>query len=464
MSINYLFSVGYIISAVLFIVGIKLLKNPPTARKGNFLSMAGMVIAVLSTLFLEHFINFYWILGCCTLGLLIGLVVAYKIKMTDVPQLIAFFNGLGGLASMLIAISAYLMLQDKGGTITLLLFISLTTIIGALTFSGSMVAFLKLAALIPQVSINFGAAHKLVNIILLLYVIIATLILSWSGLSPTMTFVILSIVLISLLIGTLLVLPIGGADMPVVISLFNSYSGIAVCLAGFVLLNIILIVSGALVGASGLILTRLMCKAMNRSLKNVLFGGFSVTRGTKSQASDSALTTHPINIEDSFTLLEAAQNVVIVPGYGMAVAQAQHLVKGLADAMQQNGATVKFAIHPVAGRMPGHMNVLLAEANVPYEQLLGLEEINPLMPAVDLCVIIGANDVTNPAAKDEPSGPLYGMPIIEAYRARTVLILKRSDAFGYAGVRNDLFYQENTRMLYGDAKASLTAVLAAFKS
>jgi len=445
---------SYILAAALFIIGLKMLSSAETARKGNLLSAVGMLLAIIATL-LTKGLDLRLILLGGAIGTIIGVFFARTVAMTQMPEMVALLNGFGGLASLLVGTSAYL-LGSTFDTLTIITII-LSILIGGVTFSGSVIAWSKLNGRIPSRPILFHG-QQIINAGLLLLVCAAGLSLM---LSPTENnLIIISLIAFSLILGITSVIPIGGADMPVVISLLNSYSGLAACASGFVVKNNILIVAGALVGASGIILTQIMCKAMNRSLKNVLFSGF----GTATTSSDSAHgEARSVSASDAYIMLEAARSVVFVPGYGLAVAQAQHILYELTKLLENNGAEVRFAIHPVAGRMPGHMNVLLAEANVPYDQLYEMDEVNRLMDTVDVCVIIGANDVVNPAAIHDAKSPIYGMPIIEAHRAKTVFILKRSMASGFAGIPNPLFYKKNSRMLFGDAKASLQSLVGEFK-
>jgi NAD(P) transhydrogenase subunit beta len=389
--------------------------------------------------------------------------------MTAMPEMVALFNGFGGISSLLLAWAEYhrffIYSKYQDGNelpIFIAIVISLSTFIGGITFTGSVVAFGKLSGKITQKAVVFNGQHLINAGILSASVIAAALFC----INPTTGFgytLMIIIVLIALGFGITSTLPIGGADMPVVISLLNSYSGLAACAAGFVISNNILIVAGALVGASGIILTNIMCKAMNRSLANVLFSGFGSTAATQAGTGPQG-EVRPASAEDVYYILEAADSVAFVPGYGLAVAQAQHVVKELGDLLEANDTEVSYAIHPVAGRMPGHMNVLLAEANVPYDQLVEMDDINPRMDTVDVCVVIGANDVVNPAALDDESSPIYGMPIIETHRAKTVIVLKRSMNPGFAGIQNALFFAENARMYFGDAKSSIQALVAEFKN
>ena len=452
---NYI-DILYIVSAVLFIIGLKMLGSQATARRGNLISAIGMLVAIVATLLYKG-ISFEWILIAMAGGAAIGAWAAQAVKMTAMPEMVGLFNGLGGVASLLVGWAEY---QKTPESAPFTLFsIFLAVLIGAVTFSGSMIAYAKLSEKMSGKPILYVGQKPLNGLLLLVTVVLG----GWFVANPLEAYpVFLVIIGLSLLLGVLLVIPIGGADMPVVISLLNSYSGLAACAAGFVILNKVLIVAGCLVGASGIILTQIMCKAMNRSLSNVLFGGLGASAGKasdKAQGEVKALTA-----QDAFYILEAARSVIFVPGYGMAVAQAQHVVRELGNLLEGNGAEVKYAIHPVAGRMPGHMNVLLAEADVPYEQLVEMEPANSVMPTVDVAIVIGANDVVNPAARTDEGSPIYGMPIINVDEARTVFVLKRSMASGFAGVENPLFFLDNTRMLFGDAKATVQALVNEFKA
>lgn len=454
MHLDFSINIAYILAAVFFVMGLKMLSSPDSARQGNMVSAFGMLVAVAATL-LTRGLSFQWITLGIGLGVLVGILVARLIAMTAMPEMVALLNGFGGIASLLVAWAVYHQNGLFGVMTTTTLFLSV--VIGGVTFTGSLVAWGKLSGKINGKPILFKG-QKIINILTLVS-ILATgvwLIFSFNG-YPVFLF----IIILSFILGILSVIPIGGADMPVVISLLNSYSGLAACAAGFVIQNNILIVAGSLVGASGIILTQIMCKAMNRSLSNVLFSGF----GSRSLSLKSAIQGEPkpISIEDAYFILEAAKTVIIVPGYGLAVARAQHVLKELGELLENNGCEIKYAIHPVAGRMPGHMNVLLAEANISYDQLAEMEEINPKMSHADVCIVLGANDVVNPSAIHDSSSPIYGMPIIEAHKAKTVFILKRSMAAGFAGIPNQLFYYENTRMLFGDAKASLQGLISEFK-
>ena len=448
----------YVISAALFIFGLKMLSSPATARRGNLLSATGMLLAIVATL-LASGLSFIWIIIGMLIGTGIGLYAAFKVEMTEMPEMVALFNGFGGISSLLLAWGAFH--QDPHMTVFISLVTFLSAFIGGVTFTGSMVAFGKLSGKISQKAVVFNGQH-IINAAILATAVGAAVFFSMTPASGMGYTLFVLIVLVALGFGITSTLPIGGADMPVVISLLNSYSGLAACAACFVVSNNILIVAGALVGASGIILTNIMCKAMNRSLANVLFSGFGST--VQSADGDGPQgEIRPASAEDVYYILEAADSVAFVPGYGLAVAQAQHVTRELGDLLEENDTEVSYAIHPVAGRMPGHMNVLLAEANVPYDQLVEMDDINPRMDSVDVCVVIGANDVVNPAAIEDESSPIYGMPIIETFNAKTVIVLKRSMNPGFAGIQNALFFRENTRMYFGDAKASIQALVAEFK-
>jgi len=456
MTLDIIINLIYIVAAILFIFGLKMLSSPATARRGNFISAIGMFLAVVTTLFVQEVVEFQWIVVGFVIGAIIGAFAARLVAMTQMPEMVALFNGFGGIASLLVGWEAYHSnpLADEM-TITT---IFLSILIGGVTFSGSFIAFAKLAEVIGGKPTLFKG-QKIVNALLFLAILAAGVlfIIDPAGSAN----LVISLIVLSLILGVMVVIPIGGADMPVVISLLNSYSGMAACTAGFVIQNNILIVAGALVGASGIILTNIMCKAMNRSLANVLFSGFGAT--TQSTGGAQQGEVKPIVADDAYLILEAAGSVAFVPGYGLAVAQAQHVVRELGDLLEANGTEVYYAIHPVAGRMPGHMNVLLAEANVPYDKLYEMDDINPIMNTIDVAVVIGANDVVNPAARHDESSPIYGMPIINVDQAKTVFVLKRSMAAGFAGIQNELFFAPNTRMLFGDAKESISAIVAEFK-
>ena len=442
---------SYVVAAVLFIYGLKDLSSPATARRGNLISAIGMLLAVVGGLLDQGIVEYQWIILGIVLGTVIGGAAARMVHMTAMPEMVALFNGFGGLASLFIGWAA---LGTDSSTLTLVTII-LSILIGGVTFTGSMIAYGKLSEKIGSGAVLFSG-QQVVNSFIVLGILAGSVMFC---LEPANHIWLYLVIALSLVFGVMAVIPIGGADMPVVISLLNSYSGLAACAAGFAVNNNILIVAGALVGASGIILTQIMCKAMNRSLSNVLFSGFG---SGKVETTKVEGEIKPISVEDAFYVLEAATTVAIIPGYGMAVAQAQHVVKELAVLLEKNGAEVSFGIHPVAGRMPGHMNVLLAEADVPYDQLLEMDEINPRMEQVDVAIVIGANDVVNPAARENEGSPIYGMPVINVDQARTVFVLKRSMASGFAGIENPLFYKDNTRMLFGDAKESIAGLVREF--
>lgn len=453
---SHVIELFYIVAAILFVFGIKMLGSADSARRGNRLSAAGMLLAIVVAM-LQSGLDYRWITLGLVVGALIGGIAARRVAMTEMPEMVAIFNGLGGIASLLVGWAEFQRNPDVHWSILLAVVIAI--IIGGITFTGSLVAYGKLSGKVPTRPLMFGG-QRIVNGGLL----IACLTVGGLFCARGQYEMLIAVIVISLILGIMAVIPIGGGDMPVVISLLNSYSGLAACAAGFVIFNNVLIVAGALVGASGLILTAIMCKAMNRSLANVLFSGFgSASSSSSGGGSETTGEVRPVTADDAYYLLEAASSVLIVPGYGMAVAQAQHVVRELGDLLEANNCEVRYAIHPVAGRMPGHMNVLLAEANVPYEQLAEPGDVNPRMESVDVCMVIGANDVVNPAARDDESSPIYGMPIIDVDRARTVIVLKRSMSSGFAGIANPLFFCQNTRMLFGDAKASVGALVAEFK-
>ena len=445
----------YIVASILFISGIKMLGKEDTAVKGNFLSALAMFIAVSVTV--VDVVNPVVLISGIALGAIIGSTIALKVKMTSIPEMVALFNGFGGLATFLIAWSEFNSIPDN---LFQYILVMTTLYIGGVTFTGSLVAYAKLAEKIKiaktSIITKFFTTIFYISLAFLLYSVFVT-----PAIVPTFNFFTILLVL-TLLGGIGFVLPIGGGDMPVVISLLNSFSGIAAAFAGLLLLNNVLIVAGSLVGASGLILTVIMAKAMNRSISNILFVGYASSSSSSSSTEEQGEVS-PISVSDAYLILESASSVLIIPGYGMAVAQAQHVVRELGELLEGNGTEVKYGIHPVAGRMPGHMNVLLAEANVPYDVLAEPDDVNPTMDAVDVAVVIGANDVVNPSATEEPGSPIYGMPIIEAHNAKTVFVLKRSMSSGFAGVQNPLFFKQNTRMLFGDAKDSIGGLVSEFK-
>jgi len=469
MDAETIVNLSYIVAAILFIFGIKMLGKADTAKRGNLLSAVGMLLAVIVTL-LSKGLDFKLVIGGLALGGAIGFVTAKRVQMTGMPELVALFNGFGGLASLLVGWAEYHRAACPEGLVEQVLSADVTSftaavtvlaiLIGGITFTGSMYAWGKLSGKLGGRALTFPG-QKAFNALLALGIIVAGVIFSISPTAEIAYTLIVVVIVLSLLLGIFAVMPIGGGDMPVVISLLNACSGLAACAAGFVINNNVLVVAGCLVGASGLILTVIMCKAMNRSLTNVLFSGFGATAQASSGESTGELK--PISAEDAYYILEAAKNVIIIPGYGMAVAQAQHAVKELGALLEENDCEVRFAIHPVAGRMPGHMNVLLAEADVPYEQLAEMDDVNPTIEMVDVAIVIGANDVVNPAAGNDESSPIYGMPIIEAHKAKTTFCLKRGKGTGFSGLENQLFTAPNTRMLYGDAKATVTSMVTQFK-
>ena len=452
-----LINVAYIIAAILFIMGIKMLGSASTAVRGNRISSLGMLLAVVVTL-LRSGLDYQFIILGLIVGGIIGLIAAKRVKMTGMPELVALFNGFGGMASLLVGWSEFEKSLEFNWFLYLVVCIAI--LIGGITFSGSIIAYLKLSGKIGGSAIVFPL-QKIINLLIMAGAIFVGLLLVLNAnIINNNSILVWILIALALLVGVLGVIPIGGGDMPVVIALLNSFSGLGAAAAGFVITNTVLVVAGCLVGASGLILSIIMCKAMNRSLANVLFGGF----GSKDNANSSEVEGEmkPLTVEDSYYVLEAAQNVVFVPGYGMAVAQAQHVVKELSEILEKNGAEVRHAVHPVAGRMPGHMNVLLAEADVPYEQLCEMEEVNSIMPIVDVAIVIGANDVVNPAAIEDENSPIYGMPIINAHQAKSVFVLKRGQGAGYSGIINTLFFRENCRMIYGDAKSTISSIVSQF--
>lgn len=462
----------YLVAVILFILGMKRMTKVRTARSGNLYSSLAMLLAVIATLIQVNIdgkgIEYKFIIIGILAGTVIGVVAAVKVQMTSMPEMVALFNGVGGAASTLVALSYYWDWGTSGAEPLLIadtITIVLSVMIGNIAFTGSLVAYGKLQGFVSGRPLVFPGSHFL-N--LLLFFGTATLAVFYVQNHANFSVAIcwlLGLVAITALLGILLVTPIGGADMPVVISLLNSYSGVAAAATGFVLKNQMLIVAGSLVGAAGLILTQIMCKAMNRSLTNVLFGGFGTAdSGGSARESSGYTNVKDCTAEEAATIFEDATSVIIVPGYGLAVAQAQHTVRELAEILEKRGAKVTYAIHPVAGRMPGHMNVLLAEANVPYEQLIEMEQINSEFKNTDVVLILGANDVVNPAALKDQSSPIYGMPILNAFEARTVLVVKRSLGSGFAGIVNDLFNYDNTMMIFGDAKKVLTSIVTEMKS
>jgi NAD(P) transhydrogenase subunit beta len=463
--------ITYLVSSIFFIFGIKFLGSPKTARKGNLFAAIGMFMAIAATLVDQQVLTFEWIIIGALVGSAIGVLLAVKTPMTGMPQMVGVLNGFGGGASTLVALSEYFKLNpnypvDQGLFFNLPIdtgvAIILSILIGGVTFTGSMIAFGKLQGIVTGKVVKYPLQHPF-NLLLIIFVLAAGVYVLFN---PSLIMIVLLITLVSLVLGVLLVLPIGGADMPVAISLLNSYSGLAGSMTGFVLGNNELIIAGALVGASGIILTRIMCKAMNRSLLNVVMGGWA-SAGTEGPAADSKThkgTAKSIDSEELAMLLDSVSSVIIVPGYGMAVGQAQHAVRDLMNVLEKKGINVRFAIHPVAGRMPGHMNVLLAEAQVPYDKLLAMEDINDDFPNTDVVIVIGANDVVNPAARHDQSSPIYGMPILNVDYAKTVVINKRSMNVGYAGIDNELFFYPNALMYFGDSKEAMSKLVSEIKA
>ena len=447
-----LINIVYVISAVLFIFGLKLLGNPATARKGNMLSGLAMLVAIIVTLMDQSIVSYGWIIVSILAGSAVGVYVSKKVEMTGMPELVSLFNGVGSLAIAAVAIAAMVASELSSGIASISV---IALIIGSVTFSGSLVAWGKLSERVSGKPIVFNK-QAIANYGLITATILFS---SLYVLNPSSSFFIFAVIVLALAIGVMVVLPIGGADMPVVISLLNSYSGLAACAAGFALENNLLIVAGALVGASGIILTNIMCKAMNRSLINVLTSGFQEVVTNEIVVEGEI---KPISAEDAFYVFEASQSILVIPGYGMAVAQAQHAMKELQELLEKNDAEVVYGIHPVAGRMPGHMNVLLAEADVSYDLLLEMDEVNPRMENFDIAIVIGANDVVNPAARELEGSPIYGMPVINADLAKNVFVIKRSMSSGFAGVDNPLFFKDNTRMIFGDAKEVINNIVRQF--
>jgi H+-translocating NAD(P) transhydrogenase subunit beta len=454
---------SYLVAAIFFVIGLKRLSHPETAKGGNLWAAAGMLLAMITTLVLHKngqgegipLANAILIIIVISIGTVIGAVIARRVKMTAMPQLVSFYNATGGAASALVALMEYENPENSSTLVTLL-----GLVIGSIAFSGSMIAYGKLDGKVRDI---FSPVMKYVNMIMLALVIGITTYMMVADMDASQKLIfIYSLFGISLLYGVLFVMPIGGADMPVVISLLNSFTGIAAAMAGFIYRNQAMILGGIFVGSAGLILTLLMCKAMNRSLLNVIVGAFG--GGAAAKGDKEVGTIKEISISDASILLSYTQKVVIIPGYGLAAAQAQHICSELDNLLTSKGVEVKYAIHPVAGRMPGHMNVLLAEADVPYEKLVEMDDINPDMPNTDVAIVIGANDVVNPAALDDPSSPIYGMPIIKAHEAKNIIVMKRGMGKGYAAIENYLFYNDKTRMLFGNAKESLQKLVTEIKS
>lgn len=462
---EYVFQIVYILAAILIIVGLKRLSSPVTARQGNQIAAVGVTLALVMTLLNREIIDFTWIVVGIIIGAVVGYVMATRVQMTAMPQMVALFNGMGGGAAALVAGSEFLHRRqlNQPEDFAVLVTTLLGLIIGSLSIAGSVIAFGKLQGLISGRPITYPGQQVVNGIVAVVIVGLSVYMLAVDNTSvPAFA----GITIAALILGVAIVLPIGGADMPVVISLLNSFTGLAVAMTGFVLDNPVLIIAGTLVGASGTLLTQLMSKAMNRSLANVLFGAFGSGGGEVAGggAGGPGGAMREASVEDAATLLAYSRSVVIVPGYGLAVAQAQQTVRELADLLEKRGVEVKYAIHPVAGRMPGHMNVLLAEANIPYTQLKEMEEINPEFPQTDVALVIGANDVTNPAARTNPQSPIYGMPILNVDEAKNILVIKRGRGTGFAGIENDLFANPKTQMVFGDAKAALSQLVAAVKT
>jgi NAD(P) transhydrogenase subunit beta len=461
---HFLVELGYLVASAFFIVGLKWLGSPATAPRGNRLSSIGMLLAIVITLVDIEILSWTNVLIGMVIGSALGLWMARSVKMTSMPQMVALLNGFGGGASLLVASAEYLKPRLLGEAIATGtgVTIQLSILIGAVTLSGSLIAWAKLQEVMTGKPITWPG-QQFFNAVIFLGIVALGVMLVVQGDAPM--WMLAAVIGLALLLGVFLVIPIGGADMPVVISLLNSYSGIAAAMTGFVIDNHVLIIAGALVGSSGIILTRIMCKAMNRSLSNVLFGAFGGGGAAGGGgASAEGLSVRSISVEDAAVQLAYARTLIVVPGYGLAVAQAQHVVRELAELVARNGGQVKYAIHPVAGRMPGHMNVLLAEANVPYDQLYDMDQINDQFEQADVALVIGANDVVNPAARSDPSSPIYGMPILDVDKAKSIIVMKRGMNPGFAGIENALFYHPRTAMLFGDAKQSLTRLVAEIKS
>ena len=457
---NILIQISYLVASVLFIIGIKMMNKTKDARNGNFISGVGMLIAIVATILQIDLLTLPEILACVVIGSAIGLYYARTVEMTGIPEMVALFNGFGGLASVAVGLSDYFFRMNKAEPLDVIIGVSIlaSLLIGGVTFTGSMVAYGKLSGKVTGSPVTFKGQHLLNLVLLIAFIVLSVLVFT----NPGNTFYITAVTVVGLLLGILTVIPIGGADMPVVISLLNSYSGMAACATGFILNNNVLIVAGSLVGASGIILTQIMCKAMNRSLTNVLLGGFGQTVSAGPQDGPQ-IVIKEVGIEEAAMLFDSASSVIVVPGYGMAVAQAQHVIRELMEQCEKRNISFKFAIHPVAGRMPGHMNVLLAEANISYDKLIEMEQINDEFANTDLVFVVGANDVVNPAARTNPQSPIFGMPILNADKAKTVIVSKRSMGKGYAGIENELFGYPNCLMLFGDAKQTITKVVNEMK-
>jgi H+-translocating NAD(P) transhydrogenase subunit beta len=470
LNANPILLFAYLFGSVTFILGLKMLSHPDTARRGNLYAAAGMIVAIFATIFLYeykggegqpvHLHNYGWIFGGLVIGTIVGTLAAKKVQMTAMPEMVSMFNGMGGACAMLISVIEYRKGAEEGlppaGKMAIIV---LGMIIGTVSFAGSMIAWGKLAGKIKDKTIPGGQAINFIIFAAIIGLAVAVI----GGFVPTMPYLFYGILLFAALYGVLFVMPIGGADMPVVISLLNSFTGVAAAFGGFLYNNPVMLTGGILVGSAGTILTILMCKAMNRSLKNVLIGSFGGAKAGAGGASKEQGNYKEISLTDTAVLMAYAQKVLIIPGYGLAVAQAQHACHELEKILEDKGVEVMYGIHPVAGRMPGHMNVLLAEADVPYEKLLEMEDANDRMATTNLVLILGANDVVNPAAKDDPSSPIYGMPILEVEKADHVIVNKRSMKPGYAGIENDLFFKPKTSMLFGDAKKVLQELVTELK-
>ncbi len=461
---NQILQLVYLLASLSFILGLKMLSGPKTARQGNFLAAAGMGLAILGTIFLysgsegQFLGNRIWIFGGILVGTLVGWMAAKKVKMTAMPQMVSLFNGMGGACAAAISLVEFGHLSPDSSPGMVFVIIA-GLIIGSVSFSGSIIAYAKLQEIMKS---NFRLpGHNLLTALMLIGLFGFGIYLNTGHLNPALFYLLFAF---SLAYGILFVVPIGGADMPVVISLLNSFTGVAAAFGGFLYDNQVMLTGGILVGSAGTLLTILMCNAMNRSLTNVLFGAFGASAAKASSGEKTEITVRPTNASDVAILMHYAQKVIIVPGYGLAVAQAQHVIHEMEMLLEKNGVTVKYAIHPVAGRMPGHMNVLLAESNVAYDKLVEMEEINEEFASADLVYVVGANDVVNPAARHDPSSPIYGMPILDVDKAKTVVVSKRSMAAGYAGIENELFGYPNCLMLFGDAKKSLTEIVAELKA
>lgn len=471
---QHILQIIYLISSVTFILGLKFLGNPATARKGNLIAAAGMILAIFATIFLytfkdetgndTHLGNLGFIFGGLVIGTVIGWTIAKKVKMTAMPQMVSFFNGMGGACAALISMIEFRHLISAGhyemASAGTLITIFAGLIIGTVSFSGSIIAYGKLEEKIKDFSLPAG---QFINIGLLISLLGLSVLMISGNIENTSVFYL--ILVLSVVYGVLFVFPIGGADMPVVISLLNSFTGVAAACGGFLYNNNVMLIGGILVGSAGTLLTVVMCKAMNRSLTNVLIGNFGGAKaGAAATSSTFVGSIKEVTKSDAAIMMKYAKKVIIVPGYGLAVAQAQHVVHELEELLEKNDVTVKYAIHPVAGRMPGHMNVLLAESNVSYDKLVEMEEINPEFATTDVVLVVGANDVVNPAAKTDPASPIYGMPILDVENAASVIVMKRSMKAGYAGIENELFYKPKTSMLFGDAKKSLSELVSEIKS